>query len=131
MREKKTQEQLLEEVRNASIALSTVEIEKLKKMLIDYCEIYYSNLPIFSVQNRVHLDNALNWAIKRIEQRINPRVSSTGELVIGDGTWLGNAQNYYKTLVQSKPDIGFYLNEYLNSGLINVTTIINNSTMKR
>lgn len=131
MSENKSNEQLLEEALNATVKLAPSEVDKLKEMLIDYCEVYYGALPIFNAQNRVYLDSALDWSIKRVEQRLNPRNSSTGSVVIGDGTWLANAKNYYDVLVQSKPDIGSYLNEYLDRGLINTVGVLNNDGKPR
>ena len=108
-------EHLLENTLNSFIILDAKEVVALKEKLIEYCKIYYSNLPIFQSENSIYLDHALDWAVKRVEQTLNPRISSNGTLVIGDGTWIANANNYYTVLVQSKPDISFYLNEYLNN----------------
>ena len=93
---------------NSFIILDAKEVVALKEKLIEYCKIYYSSLPIFQSENSIYLDHALDWAVERVEQILNPRTSSNGTFVIEDGTWIANANNYYTVLVQSKPDISFY-----------------------
>ena len=82
--ENKADEQLFSEVLHNKIRLTPDEVLKLKVLLQDYCKIYYASL---------------DWAIKRVVQRLEPWTSSTDKIVIVDGTWLANSKNYYDVLV--------------------------------
>lgn len=99
---------------NNSAKLNFEEKEKLKKMLIDYCEIYYGNLPLFVNRNDSYLNQALEWTIRRIEgaEILNARINENNRLVILDGSYLATANNYYNYLVQNQKDISYYLNEF-------------------
>ena len=123
---------LQEQATNASIQLSAGEVINLKKMLLDYCKKTYIQSPIFTNENVAYLDFALEWAIKRVEQSLNPRKSSTGNLVIGDGSWLANAQNYFDVLVQGPVTVNDYINEYMQRvGLITQNQVDINQGINR
>jgi len=122
------QKQLLEEAVTKKIILSNNEVIKLKQKLQEYILQYYSQSPILAKENEKYMDFALDWAIKRAEQYLNPRISEyTGNLIIGDGSWLGNADTYFNVLsvgikipnTEKAVTINDFCNEYLERvGLI-------------